>query len=300
MLAGLPRAAAAAGVDVLHAPAYTAPLWSTVPVVLTIHDVSYARHPAWYPYRRDPLRRLFYRASARRAAHVLTVSSFSASEIRAAYGLDSSRISVVPLGVSDTFAPAAGAEAAERIEGPYVLHVGDLHARRNLAVALDAVIEARRRPGVPASLALVLVGTDRGEARSLRRRAAAAGAPDALVFAGAIDEARLRALYQGAAAVVCPSLYEGFGLPALEAMASGTPVLAARTSALPELVGDAGLLLDPRDASAWADALALVLTDRMRTASLCAAGRARAAAFTWERTARATLDVYRRVARPRR
>jgi glycosyltransferase involved in cell wall biosynthesis len=103
---GLPRAAARARVDVIHAPAYTAPLWSRLPVVLTIHDVSYERHPEWYPYQRDGLRRLFYRRSARSAARVITDSEFSASEITAAYEIPRDRIAVAPLGVSHHFAPA--------------------------------------------------------------------------------------------------------------------------------------------------------------------------------------------------
>src|SRR4029434_7009148 len=101
---GLPRAAASARVDVIHAPAYTAPLWSSVPVVLTIHDVSYERHPEWYPYQRDVMRRMFYRRSARSAARVLTDSEFSAGEIAAAYQIPRDRITVAPLGVSESFA----------------------------------------------------------------------------------------------------------------------------------------------------------------------------------------------------
>ena len=112
-LVGLPRAAARARVDLIHAPAYTAPIWSGVPVVLTIHDVSYARHPEWYPYRRDWARRAFYRRSARAASHVITDSAFSAAEITAAYRIPSSRITVAPLGVGAAFAHATTAHASE-------------------------------------------------------------------------------------------------------------------------------------------------------------------------------------------
>jgi glycosyltransferase involved in cell wall biosynthesis len=297
-LVGLPAAAAAAKVDLLHAPAYTAPFWSPVPVVLTIHDVSYERNPAWYPYRRDRLRRAFYRWSARAADHVLTVSGFSASEIADVYDLPRDRITVAPLGVSHAFAAAADAVPCElpaAVAPPFLLHVGDLHERRNLATAVEAVVAARRHFGPLPALSLVLVGTDRGTGDSLSALAAAAGAPDAVVRLGQVEEPVLHALYRCATAFVYPSRYEGFGLPVLEAMASGTPVLAARAGSLPELVGDATVLIDPDDERGWTDAVIRVATDERQRRDMSSRGIARAAMFTWARTARATMDVYRRV-----
>src|SRR5688500_13054613 len=134
-LVGLPRAARRAAVDVIHAPAYTAPFWSPVPVVLTIHDVSYERHPQWYPYRRDWARRAFYRRSAHAAAHILTVSRFSATEITAAYRIPPAHMTVTHLGVDDAFGPGdpdLPGELPAGVATPYLLHVGDLHERRNL------------------------------------------------------------------------------------------------------------------------------------------------------------------------
>jgi alpha-1,3-rhamnosyl/mannosyltransferase len=300
-LVGLPRAAARAGVDVVHAPAYTAPFWtpflSGAPVVVTIHDVSYARHPEWYPYRIDWARRAFYRRSARSAAHIVTDSEFSASEIAAAYGIDRRRISVVPLGVAPGFLPAdiALPESAN-VPEPFLLHVGDLHERRNLAVVVDAVLAARQHFGGSAGLSLVLAGVDRGVGDALCAIAQAADAPEAVVRLGAVSEERLGALYRAATALVYPSLYEGFGLPLIEAMASGTPVVASRAASIPEVVGDAGILLDPLDVEAWTRTIIDVVNDERLRARLRSAGLARAAAFTWQRTARQTLDVYRRVA----
>ncbi len=298
MLVGLPRAAARAGIDVLHAPAYTAPFWASVPVVVTVHDVSYERHPEWYPYRRDPLRRAFYRRSARAAAHVLTVSEFSAREIAGAYGIPPERITVAPLGVSPRFTHAdtgIPVDLPADVTPPYLLHVGDLHVRRNLGIVVDALIAARRHLGdLPAQL--VVAGVDRGPAAELSAALAAAGIADALVPLGTVSEDRLHALYRHATALVYPSRYEGFGLPLVEAMASGTPVLASAAASIPEVVGDAALLLDPDDTSGWMDAIIRIVNDEALRARMAAAGKSRAAAFTWARTARTTMGVYRRVA----
>lgn len=299
-LIGLPRTAARARVHVLHAPSYTAPFWAGVPVVLSIHDVSYELHPEWYPYRRDRLRRYFYRRSAQTPSRVLTDSRFSASEISRAYGIPLERIRVIPLGVHSTFGagdPNLPLDLPANVVEPFVLHVGDLHERRNLTVVVDALLEARRHFGGAAALSLVLAGVDRGVADGLCAMAAEAGTPDVVVALGRVEERRLRALYQGALALVYPSLYEGFGLPLVEAMASGTPVLASHEASIPEVLGGAGVLLDPRDVSAWREAIIRLLNDEALRTDLRARGLARAATFTWQRTARLTLDVYREVAR---
>ena len=294
---GLPLAAARAGVDVIHAPAYTSPLWSGAPVVLTIHDVSYERHPEWYPYRRDVMRRMFYRRSARTAARVLTDSEFSAGEIAAAYQIPRERITVAPLGVSDHFAPVdrPNETLPARVTTPFLLHVGDLHERRNLPLVVHAMFEAQRRPGMP-PLSLVLAGVDRGLGDRLRTYARKADSPDAVVCLGPVTDSQLLSLYRGAAALVYPSRYEGFGLPVLEAMACGTPVIASRAASIPEVLGDAGVLLDPDDEPGWAKAIAEVVNDEWQKGRMRKAGLTRAREFTWARTASITLDAYRQVA----
>ena len=297
-LVGLPRAASRAKVDVLHAPAYTAPLWSRAPVVLTIHDVSYALHPEWYPYRRGWMRRAFYRSSAHAASQIVTVSNFSAREIARAYDIPLDRITIAPLGVDRGFSPGErdSLDLPAGVATPFVLHVGDLHERRNLGIALEAVIEARRHFGASSTLSLVLAGVDRGVTEGLRAIASNAGVSDALVHLGTVSEERLRALYRSATAVVYPSLYEGFGLPVLEAMASGTPVIASHAASIPEVLGNAGVLLDPLDVRGWTDAIVAIVNDEPLRARLREAGLARAGEFTWARTARITLEVYRRAA----
>jgi glycosyltransferase involved in cell wall biosynthesis len=291
-LISLPLAVRQFPYDVFHAPAYGAPLLGVRPLVVTIHDVSYARRPEWYPHHCDPIRRSFYRASARRADRILTDSSFSRDEIVTAFDVDPARIDVVPLGVGSQFSPDARV-ARER----FVLHVGDLHLRRNLSMLLDVVLSLRRTDARCAQLRLVLAGADLGLLELLQRQAA--GAEEALVYAGRPGDDALVDLYRRAAVFAYPSRYEGFGLPLLEAMACNTPVVAAHATSIPEVVGSAAILLPVDDAAAWREALKTVVTDEAHAASLAARGRLRAREFTWDRTALETVACYRKVLRPR-
>ncbi len=298
-LAGLPLTARGASLDAFHGPAYTAPLWAMPATVLTVHDVSYARHPEWYPYRRDPIRRAFYRACARRADLLITDSEFSSQEIQAAYGIEASRIAIVPLGVGPPFVPAAPAENGNPAgsDSPYVIHVGDLHPRRNLHTALRAVLSVRQSTSALSRLRLILVGVDRGSAAQLEELVGSAGQRDSLVFKNAVSDEELAELYRSALALVYPSRYEGFGLPLVEAMACGTPVVASNAGSIPEVVGSASRLLDPDDVDGFAAAISGIATDAGLRARLRDASLERASRFSWQRVARDTIEVYRRVAR---
>jgi glycosyltransferase involved in cell wall biosynthesis len=293
----LPASARGERFDVFHAPAYTAPLVGLRPRVVTVHDVSYARQPGDYPYRRDRVRRWFYRASALGADAIVTDSEFSRDEIAAAYGMDPGRITVVPLGVGQPFRPREAARAAPLdARDPFVVHVGDLHPRRRVGLLLDAVLRARTLAPSLAALRLVAVGRDHDMVPALVAKAAAAGAPDAIVAPGVISEPELVALLQNADALVYASRYEGFGLPLLEAMACGCPVVAMRAASIEEVVGDSGLLLPPSATPAdMAEALAHVITTPSAARELREGGLTRAARFSWARTAEATLAVYDRV-----
>jgi glycosyltransferase involved in cell wall biosynthesis len=318
----LPLAIARARVDLFHAPAYTAPLWGSTPVVLSVHDVSYARHPEWYPYRRDPARRWFYRQSARRARLIVTISEFSKREIIAAYGVPADRIVVTPLGVSEMFRPlaatgatagvraaagmpgaagvpaAAGAAAtttaasAVREQAPFLLHVGDLHVRRNLGIVVRALARLR-----DLRVKLVIAGADRGVGEALLREALAVGVREAVDFRGRVSDAELVALYQRCAALVYPSRYEGFGFPLVEAMACGAPVIASNVGAVAEVAGRAAVLLDPDDEPGFAEAIQRVVSDPTYAAALRERGLTRAAQFSWSNTAARTIEAYRGAAR---
>jgi alpha-1,3-rhamnosyl/mannosyltransferase len=296
MLTGLPRAAARANLDLFHAPSYTAPVGGPRPLVVTIHDISYERNPGWYPYKRDPFRRAFYRFSARSADCVITDSTFSKSEIVEVYALRPDAVHVVPLAAAPGFSPGPAAPLPRGFPEHFVLHVGDLHVRRNLSMLARAVAAVRLRKPAWASLGLVLAGVDRGSGADLERLYGGSGGTGPLVtFAGAATEPLLLALYRSASMLAYPSRYEGFGLPLLEAMACGTPVIAARTSSIPEVVGEAGDLLDPDDEAGWIAAIERVLDDAAHRARLRDAGLRRAAEFSWRRTAEETARVYRAV-----
>jgi glycosyltransferase involved in cell wall biosynthesis len=268
------------GAEVIYCPANLAPLASRRNVVV-MHDAAALQHPEWYSPLYTRYQRLLLPALARRARLVITVSEFSRREVATAMGVAADQLAVVPNGVDGRFAPDADpspARAAHGLRRPYVLAVGTLIARKNLrALALAA----RRLAGE--GIELVTAGSSRGY---MTRDPAAPGRA-----LGYVREAHLPGLYAGALAMAMPSLYEGFGLPCLEAMACGTPVVAADQGALPETCGDAALLVDPDDQEAVADAVMRAAGDSAVRERLATAGPERAARFTWDRSARLTDEA---------
>ncbi len=275
--------------DVFHATNFIAPPSRKVPVVVTVHDIGFVHHPADVSPGVRRMARLLPQILSRAAA-VITVSEFTRNDLLQWQPHLADRITVIPNGshhrtVVTPDGPAPGA--------PYALMLGTLEPRKNLPLALDAVKILRQR-GI--DLRLVLAG---GRSNLIDLPAMLAerglGAPE-VVCTGYIDDNRVASLLGGARMLVFPSLYEGFGMPLLEAMQAGVPVVAARAGATPETMGAAGLLAEPGDAEGFADAMAqLVFDDELRT-TLIKAGRARAAEFTWERAAAACLRIYRQVA----
>jgi glycosyltransferase involved in cell wall biosynthesis len=269
--------------------------------VLVVHDLAFERYPETAPQIDARWRRRF--AAAVRGCGALIVPSISAKgDVVAAHGIPEERVHAIPHGVD---AAAFGAVPEDRlgrvrerfgIAGPYVVFVGGLEPRKNLV----RLVRAFAASGSDATL--VLAG---GRVRWLpmeedRVRAEIRSLPQAVasrvVLTGYVSEEDKRALLAGAEALAYPSLYEGFGFPVLEAMAAGTPVLTSNVSSLPELVGEDAVLVDPQDEAAIAAGIVRLLDDRGLRERLIGAGRARAARFTWEATARRTADVLRAVA----
>jgi glycosyltransferase involved in cell wall biosynthesis len=271
----LPLQAAARRAEFILSPANLAPLaWPRN--VVTVHDAAILRTPDAY----SPAYRRWHAwvgaPAIRRAVHVLTVSEFSRSELVELMGLEPDRVTVVGGGVSDSFseeADAASVRARYRLERPYVLAVGTADRRKNLSVL---PLTAQR---------LAMSGRELVWAGGARSHIQGSTLGPEVRALGYVPEADLPGLYAGAEAFVLPSLYEGFGLPCLEAMASSTPVVASNRGALPEVCAGAALLVDPHDEHAVADAVVRVLDDRELSANLQRRGRQRAAEFSWDAVA---------------
>jgi glycosyltransferase involved in cell wall biosynthesis len=288
--------------DLFHATEHLLPPLRRVKTVFTFHDAIYALFPKHHlPMNRAYLGLMMPRF-LRSADAIITISECSRRDAVKLYGISPDRFQVIYEGVDARFRPMEQPETLEEMRcrygltGEYLLAVGTIEPRKNLSMMLDAFLEVKARPGRQ-DLRLVIVGKKGWLFREFFRRLAELGLDDGqqVVFPGYVADEDLPALYAGAACFVFPSLYEGFGLPVLEAMASGAPVVCSNASSLPEVAGDAALMVAPDDPGGFARAVERVLADGELRGELRARGLRRAAQFTWERTARETQGVYARV-----
>ena len=288
------------GVEVMHSLASTAPAWGAFRKVVTVHDLIYRYFPETHQGVRDLGMRLLVPMAARRADRVIAISQATREDLVRFAHVSSSKIDVVPQGVSLRAAPERLSDAETRAR----FHLGGrrvilgLSAKRphkNLGALLGAIarIPAGERPVV------VLAGYPTSHEEELRERARDLGVDEDVRFTGWLTEPELEALWSLTDVFVFPSLYEGFGLPVLEAMARGVPVICSSSSSLPEVAGNAALLFDPLDEAAIALAMMRVLGDSQLADALRAKGLQRVQEFTWERTARLTLAAYSRAAESR-
>jgi glycosyltransferase involved in cell wall biosynthesis len=299
---GLPWASLRGSFDLLHVT-YNAPPLSTCPTVVTIHDISFEHYPQFFSPRDRLILKTLVPLSARRAAHILTVSQHAKCEIVERYGLSPDKITVTYEAAGEQFHPVADPASLQAVrakyglgEVPFALALGNLQPRKNMARLVEAFAQYRS----PLPTSLVIAGKAQWRESEVFQAVQRAGLVGRVVFPGYVEDADLPALYSAAAVFVYPSLYEGFGLPPLEAMACGTPVISSNAASLPEVVGDAALLVDPNDTVALAQALYSVLAQPALHADLRRRGFDRAARFSWQRCAAETLAVYRQVCSMRR
>ena len=293
--------------DLVHLPSTIVPPILPCPAVVTVHDLAWARYPDTYDPADLRMQMEVVPGSIRRAAHVIAVSRATARDVMDVLLVPGDRVTAIPLGVSSAFEPRGpkltGNEfpGADRARDGCLLHTGGLHPRKNLRRLLDAYAMLSRAGSVGAVSVppLVIAGNmDNPWGRELMEQVASLNLASEVIFPGHITERVMPALYRSAITLVYPSLYEGFGLPILEAMASGTPVITSDGSSMLEVAGEAAVLVNPENTEELAGALRRVLTDGALRLSLIERGLQRSRQFTWERTARETVAVYQRFARP--
>lgn len=284
--------------DVLFVPAHVLPIIHPPASVVTIHDLGYLAFPTTHTFARRVELHLTTRWNAHAARRVIAISQATRADLIRHYRVPAAKISVVYHGLGDGFRPVTDAAVLAAVRAryvpgtaPYLLSLGTVQPRKNLVRLIDAFAQVARSAAGPGGLRLVLAGRRGWRTAAIEQRAAAVGVADQVHFAGYVDDADLPALLSGALAFALPSLYEGFGLPVLEAMACGTPVLTSTTSALPEVAGPAALLVDPTDTAAIAQGLARLVEDAALRADLRRQGVEQAARFSWERCAAETLHV---------
>jgi glycosyltransferase involved in cell wall biosynthesis len=289
---GLPPSLADAAVVHATNPAAVPPVGDDQRLVVTVHDLAFERFPELFPRDWRWLYRAGLRAAVKRADAILVPSQRTADDLIDSTSIPSSRVYVTPLAPSLAATALDPGEALDRfgITRPYILSVGTLEPRKNLVRLVRAYRQVA--PDVPHQL--VLAGPAGWHADELEGELSRVG-PGMIVRTGHLSGEDLDVLYRGADVFAYPSLYEGFGLPVVEAMARGVPTLTSDTSSLPEVAGDAALLVDPTDVSEIAEGLARLLTDHAFAEDLRQRGLQRAATFTWAATARATLGVYRQL-----
>jgi glycosyltransferase involved in cell wall biosynthesis len=282
--------------DVLHV-SYVAPVLPICPTVVSVHDVSFKRYPAYFSCRNRLLLATLLPWSLRQAAAVITLSNHALSEITHFFPWISAPIVAIPLAADPCFrslSPEVIQDVRYRYDLPdrYVLAVGNLQPRKNLTKLIEAFALICPEE---LDIQLLVVGQDWWQGSAIYRRVQELGLAERVQFTGYVPQEDLVGLYNAATVLVYPSVYEGFGLPVLEAMACGRPVIASNASSLPEVAGEAAVLVNPLDARDLAEAIRTLLGDEVRREKFGRRGRQRAGQFSWHQTALKTAGVYRKV-----
>ena len=289
--------------NLLHAPVCVSPLLAPCPTVVTIHDLSFIKLPqAFRPGNRAYLT-LFTRLSVRKAERIIVVSENTRRDAALLLGIPLERILVIPNGVDETFCPqdpdhVAAFRRQRGIPDRIILFVGTIEPRKNVETLVRAYALLRQRGNVKHKL--VIGGSKGWMYEPLFALVEDLGLETEILFPGFLSPQELPLWYSAADLFVYPSLYEGFGLPPIEAMACGTPVITSNASSLPEVVGKAGVMVDPHDVEGWANAMERALRDAELRESIRSAGLERAQRFSWQRTAQMTMSLYRDILSERR
>lgn len=284
-------------VDLLHALAFVTPLLSPCPSVVTIYDLSFLLYPDSFKRSKRFYLSLFTRLSARRARRIIAISESTKRDVVRLLGVPPEKVEVVCCGIDEAFRPLAEDQVAafrskRGLPERFILFVGTIEPRKNVTKLIEAFATLRYCDLAP--LKLVIGGAKGWFYDDVFARVEELGLEGQVMFPGYIPVSKLPLWYNAAELFVYPSLYEGFGLPPLEAMACGTPVVTANTSSLPEVVGQAGLTVDPLDVEELAEAMRQVLDDEALRQEMRERGLQRAKGFSWTKTAQETVQVYRR------
>lgn len=277
-----------------HETAFTPAALTGTPQVFTLHDLSLMEFKTMHPRERVWFFELFFDRRIRYASHIITVSEFMRTEICEKLNFPATKVTAIPEACDPFFFPRSEERIQQVLTGlnlprTYLLFAGTLEPRKNISLLIDALISGRT------DIPLVLTGWegwgDKKWLETIRKH----GLEKRIFRTGYVDDDTLACLYSGAQAFIYPSLYEGFGLPLLEAMSCGCPVICSRAASLPEVAGDAALLVNPHDSTELAHTIETLLTDSGQRRETISKGRQRAALFSWEKTAELTLDVFRKV-----
>ncbi len=288
-------------IDLLHVQ-YAGPLFLNVPLITTIHDISYERYPEFFSRREVAQFKATISRSARKARKVLTISESSKRDLVEIYGIPEDKVQVIYLGVGAEFTPEVGSEDKRvtldkyGINGRYMIAVGNLQPRKNLVRLIEAYTRLRNaQPEFENKL--VIVGKKTWKYDPILSFINKSRWVEDIIITDYVPKYDLPILYACSDVLIYPSIYEGFGLPPLEAMACGAPVIVSERSALPEVVGDAGIKVNPFDTDAIAAAMALIVSEPDLARRYSIAGIERASQFKWSKCASKTLEVYEEVYR---
>ncbi len=289
-----PLAAARQKLDLLHSPAFVTPVIKTRPAIVTVYDLSFIHYPERFP----PLQRAYLTSQTRRSCHqarrVVTISASGRQDVHECFGLPLDKIEVVHPGVESIFCPVPADEVEafrkrEQLPNQFILHVGTLQPRKNIPLLISAFARLEQP-----ELELVLVGGKGWSYQEIYDKVTELGLEKRVRFAGYVPDDELPLWYNAASVLVLPSVYEGFGMPVAQAMACGTPVIAAETSSLPEAAGGAARLFDPQDEMALAEQMVTVLDDSQIAAKMRQQGLTQAQHFSWQQAGQKMAAIYQR------